>query len=163
MISIFHSDVRREFRSIIKLWFGCAIAMGVAFPIIAAFALAWVGFAMGASPSDLAWTFLRDSQEPMLLAVSALHFFGVVAVFVGYGFGVEISSLLFSGGGSILAALIAVSAALIGLAFRAATLRVELGIAARRADFALGFPTFRPSRAGLLRASNPAGAVPRLE
>ena len=163
MISIFHSGARRDFRDLIKLWFGCAIAMGVAFPIIAALALAWVGFAMGASPSDLAWTFLRDSQEPMLLAVSALHFFGIIAVFIGYGFVVEMSSLLFSDGGALLAALIAVSAALVGLAFRAAALRVPLGIAARRAVFALGIPTFRPSRAGLLRASNPAGAVPRLE
>ena len=163
MVSIFSSDIRREFPNLLKWWFGCAIVMGAAFPLIAAVSLGAVGYAMGLSAPDVAWAFLRDSQEPMLMAVGGLHFFGMVAVFIGYGFAVEISSLLFSGGGLLLAALLAVSASLIGMAFSAAAFRVEFGASARRAEAALRFPAFRPSRAGLLRASNPAGAVPRLE
>lgn len=166
MISIFSSDIRREFPNLLKWWFGCAAVMGVAFPLIAAVSLGALGYAMGLSAPDVAWTFLRDSQEPMLMAVAGLHLFGVVAVFIGYGFVVEISSLLFSGGGSMLVSLIVLSVSLAALAAsRAVAIRVSTsaGAAARRAEFALGFPAFRPSRAGLLRASNPAGAVPRLE
>ena len=166
MISVFSSDIRREFPNLLKWWFGCAIAMGVAFPLIAAVSLGALGYAMGLSAPDVAWAFLRDSQEPMLMAVAGLHLFGVVAVFIGYGFVVEISSLLFSGGGSMLVSLIVLSVSLAALAAsRAVAIRVSpsAGAAVRRAEFALGFPAFRPSRAGLLRASNPAGAVPRLE
>ena len=166
MISVFNSDIRREFPNLLKWWFGCAAVMGVAFPLIAAVSLGALGYAMGLSAPDVAWAFLRDSQEPMLMAVAGLHLFGVVAVFIGYGFVVEISSLLFSGGGSMLVSLIVLSVSLAALAAsRAVAIGVSpSGVMPRFAGFALGlFPAFRPSRAGLLRASNPAGAVPRLE
>ena len=165
MVSIFNSDIRREFPNLLKWWFGCVAVMGVAFPLIAAVSLGALGYAMGLSAPDVAWTFLRDSQEPMLMAVAGLHLFGVVAVFIGYGFVVEISSLLFSGGGSMLVSLIVLSVSLAALAAsRAVAIRAApSGGMPRFAGFALGFPAFRPSRAGLLRASNPAGAVPRLE
>ena len=164
MIFIFGREIRREFDSILKWWFGCAVLLGVALPLLAAVAL-WFGalHSPGVSASDLAWGFMRDVREPMIMTVAGLHLFGTLATLIGYGFVVEMSALLFSGGGMFLAALIAVSSALLGLAFLAAAIRVETGFAARRAEFALRFPTFRPSRAGLLRSSNPAGAVPRLE
>ena len=165
MILIFGREIRREFESALKWWFGCAVLLGVALPLLAAVAL-WLGalHSPGVSASDLAWGFMRDVREPMIMTVAGLHLFGTLATLVGYGFVVEMSALLFSGGGALLAALIAVSAALLGLArLAAALIRVETGFAARRAEFALRFPTFRPSRAGLLRASNPAGAVPRRE
>ena len=164
MVLIFGRRIRREFDAILKWWFSCAILLGVALPLTAAASLWLAGhFSPEISASDSAWAFMRDVREPIVMSVAGLHLFGTLATLVGYGFAVEMSSLLFSGGGAILAALIAASASLIGLAFRAVALRVELGATARRAEAAFRFPTFRPSRAGLLRASNPAGAVPRLE
>ena len=165
MILIFGREARREFDSILKWWFGCAVLLGVALPLLAAAALWLAGYySPDMSASDFAWSFMRGVQEPVLMSVAGLHLFGTLATFIAYGFGADMSALLFSGGGAIVAALIAVSAALVGLAFRAAALiRVEAGFAARRAQAAFRLPTFRPSRAGLLRASNPAGAVPRLE
>ena len=109
---------------------------------------------------------MLDVREPMVSAVAGLHLFGALATFIAYGFGVETSALLFSGGGALLIALTAVSALLVGRTFRAFAfiLRAALGEDARAAAFERRFPTFFfPSRTGLSRASNPAGAAPRLE
>jgi len=167
MILVFDKEIRRQFDGILKWWFGCAILLGVAMPLLVAAAIWLTGlFFDGVSASDLAWGFLRDVREPMVASVAGLHLFGTLAVFVAYGFVVEMSALLFSGGGAFLVALIiAVSVSLIALASLAVALRGALGEDdARRAAFARRFPAFSfPSRTGLSRASNPAGAVPRLE
>lgn len=169
MIQVFSGDVRRDFAGILKWWFTCAVLLGAAMPLLAAAAI-WLTvfafFADGAAASDLAWGFMRDVREPMVAAVAGLHLFGALATFIAYGFVVETSALLFSGGGAFLIALTAVSALLVGRAFRAFAfiLRAALGEDARAAAFARRFPTFFfPSRTGLSRASNPAGAAPRLE
>ena len=167
MILIFDRETRRDFEGLLKWWFSCAALLGVAMPLLAAAAI-WLTafFVGGASASELAWSFLSDVRDPMVASVAGLHLFGALATFIAYGFAVEMSALLFSGGGSFLAALIAVGVLIVGLASRAAVFLAALGDeSARRAAFTRRFPAFffLPGRTGLLRASNPAGAAPRRE
>ena len=164
MIHVFDRKIRSQFNDLLRWWFGCAILLGVAMPLLAAVALGMTAHFAGISASDLAWGFLSDVREPMIASVAGLHLFGALATFIAYGFVVEMSALLFSGGGAFIVALIAASASLIALASCVAILRSALGgDAARHAAFALKFPVFFPDRTGLLRGSNPAGAAPRLE